>query len=87
MAENEAPEKLYIFNPEKRKVWFSKTSNKQVEYTRTDVFIEKVLDFFENKVCCYIRAQDFTIEHGRLEEDFKEYIKDEELWKNIGYLQ
>ena len=36
-----APEKLYIFNPEKREVWFSKTSDKQVEYVRTDAFIEK----------------------------------------------
>ena len=36
-----APEKLYIFNPERREVWFSKTSDKQVEYTRTDAFIEK----------------------------------------------
>lgn len=82
----EAPKKLYIKN---RKHSYSyvpactdKNREDDVEYTRTDVFIEKVLDFFENKLCCYIGAQDFTIEHGRLEEDFKEYIKDEELWKN-----
>ena len=36
-----APEKLYIFNHEKREAWFSKTSDKQVEYIRTDAFIEK----------------------------------------------
>ena len=41
-----APEKLYIFNPEKREVWFSKTSDKQVEYVRTDAFIEKACDAY-----------------------------------------
>ena len=41
-----APEKLYIFNPEKREVWFSKTSDKQVEYIRTDAFIEKACDAY-----------------------------------------
>ena len=45
MKANEAPEKLYIFNPEKRAVWFSKTSDKQVEYTRTDAFIEKAYEY------------------------------------------
>ena len=45
-----APEKLYIFNPGKREVWFSKTSDKQVEYTRTDAFIEKAWDWVENNI-------------------------------------
>jgi hypothetical protein len=37
--------------------------------------IENVLEFFENDLCCYIKAQDFTIEHKRLEIDFKKYIE------------
>lgn len=71
-----APEKLYIFNPERRGLWFSKTSDKQVEYTRTDAFIEKACEFFENHLCCYIKAQDFTIEHSRLEQDFRKYMEE-----------
>ena len=48
-----APEKLYIFNPEKREVWFSKTSDKQVEYTRTDAFIEKAAEWLDNNLWNY----------------------------------
>lgn len=48
---------------------------KDVEYIRTDVFIEKALEFFENDLCCYIKAKDFTIDHGRLETDFKKAMK------------
>lgn len=50
---------------------------KDIEYTRTDVLIEKTLDFFENDLCCYIGAQDFTIDHKRLENDFKKAMKGE----------
>lgn len=45
-----------------------------VEIERQEV-IEKVLDFFENDLCCYIVAQDFIIDHERLETDFKKYMK------------
>jgi hypothetical protein len=48
-----APEKLYIFNPEKREVWFSKTSDKQVEYIRTDAFIEKAAKFLDENLYTY----------------------------------
>ena len=44
------PEKLYIFNPKKREVWFSKTSDKQVEYTRTDAFIAKAWEWVEDNI-------------------------------------
>ena len=44
-----------------------------VEIERQDV-IDRVCDFFENDLCCYIVAQDFVIDHGRLEADFKKYI-------------
>lgn len=37
--------------------------------------IEKAVEFFENDLCCYIKAQCFTIEHGRLENDFRKHIE------------
>lgn len=47
-----------------------------VEIEREEV-IEKVCEFLENDLCCYIKAQDFAIEHQRLENDIKQAIKDE----------
>lgn len=47
-----------------------------IKYIRKDVFVEKVLNFFENDLCCYIKAQNFTIEHRRLEENFKKYMEE-----------
>ena len=77
-----APEKLYIFNPEKREAWFSKTSDKQVEYTRTDAFIEKALMFIKENIDKYsYRAYDImngfevTDISEDFDEDFKNYMK------------
>lgn len=50
-------------------------ARKAVEIEREEV-IEKVCEFFENHLCCYIKAQDFTIEHSRLEQDFKKHMED-----------
>ena len=47
-----------------------------VEIAREEV-IEKVCEFLDNDLCCYIKAQDFAIEHQRLENDLKQAIKDE----------
>ena len=47
-----------------------------VEIAREEV-IEKVFEFLDNDLCCYIKAQDFAIEHQRLENDLKQAIKDE----------
>ena len=51
-------------------------ARKAVEIAREEV-IEKVCEFLENDLCCYIKAQDFAIEHQRLENDLKQAIKDE----------
>lgn len=48
-----------------------------IEYVRTDAFIEKAISFLENDVCCYIVAQDFAIEHERLEKDFRKYVEEQ----------
>lgn len=47
-----------------------------VEIAREEV-IEKVCEFLDNDLCCYIKAQDFAIEHQRLENDLKQAMKDE----------
>lgn len=49
---------------------------KAVEIAREEM-VEKVCEFLENDLCCYIKAQDFSIEHQRLENDLKQAMKDE----------
>ena len=51
-------------------------ARKAVEIARKEV-IEKVCEFLDNDLCCYIKAQDFAIEHQRLEYDLIQSIKDE----------
>jgi len=72
---NNAPEKIWIDPANDLPKLSGHMDKNSVEYIRKDAFIEKVLDFFENDLCCYIEAQDFTIEHERLENDFKNYIR------------
>ena len=51
-------------------------ARKAVEIAREEV-IEKVCEFLDNDLCCYIKAQDFAIEHQRLDNDIKQAMKDE----------
>ena len=51
-------------------------ARRAVEIAREDV-IEKVCEFLDNDLCCYIKAQDFAIEHQRLENDLKQAMQDE----------
>ena len=51
-------------------------ARKAVEIAREEMF-EKVCKFLDNDLCCYIKAQDFAIEHQRLENNLKQAIKDE----------
>ena len=51
-------------------------ARKAVEIAREEM-VEKVCEFLENNLCCYIKAQDFAIEHQRLENDLRQAIKDE----------
>lgn len=74
MEANEAPEKIYIFdNPI---LDFTKLNVKQgdddIEYTRTDAFIEKVEEYI------YKQLNEGRIECGDIEKfikDFKNYMK------------
>lgn len=85
MKANEAPEKLYIFNPEKREVWFSKTSDKQVEYVRTDAFIEKACSFLQDRM--EHDSIDYPMATHWLIEDFKKYMEDNKCVNNYHYFQ
>lgn len=51
-------------------------ARRAVEIAREEM-IEKVCEFLDNNLCCYIKAQDFAIEHQRLENDLKQAMKDE----------
>ena len=46
-----------------------------VEIAREEV-IEKVCEFLDNVLCCYINAQDFAIEHQRLKNNLMQAMKD-----------
>ena len=66
----EIPEKVYIndFGSELSSDWHrDRCAENDIEYIRRDVFMEKVFEFFEDHLCCYIGAQEFTIDEGRLE--------------------
>jgi len=84
MKANEAPEKIYLHpdigGREFLKPWLKKRANQDsVEYTRTDAFIEKMLDWVKN------RAESFIVDtplfphfdYKRAIEDLKEYMKGE----------
>ena len=47
---------------------------KAVEMEREEI-IEEAVSWLENNLCCYIVAQDFGIEHERLEKDFRKFIE------------
>lgn len=49
-------------------------ARRAVEIAREE-FIEKVCEFLDNDLCCYIKAQDFAIEHQRLKNDLKQAIR------------
>lgn len=51
-------------------------ARRAVEIAREEM-MEKVCKFLENDLCCYIKAQDFSIEHQRLKNDLKQAMKDE----------
>jgi len=74
----DTPDKIYLTLGENEAFVFTqkRSDNLGIEYTRTDVLIEKVLDFFENDLCCYIGAQEFTIDNGRLEKDFRKLLEE-----------
>lgn len=61
----------------KRRVELARAKDTDIEYTRTDAFIKEVCEWLDNELCCYIKAQDFTIDHARLNKDLRKHLQDE----------
>lgn len=38
--------------------------------------LEKVIEWLDNSLCCYIGAQNFTIEHDRLNKDLRKAMEE-----------
>jgi hypothetical protein len=80
MKANEAPEKIYVDNPN-HDFWYRTKNSNSIEYTRTDTFIEKALKFLDEKF--YFNNLHYCIESGVFDseeemfEDFKNYMKGE----------
>lgn len=88
MKANEAPEKIYLseFTDTTEPVFYVKQDNTKktdIEYTRTDAFIERVINFLNYKLddVVSIRVSGTIIPHHvakqELIEDLKNYIKGE----------
>ena len=85
MKANEAPEKLYLHPTVKNNIgasWLKfPLTNEDVEYTRTDAFIEKALaylneKFYFNNAFYGIVSTDFNAME-EMYEDFRNYMKRE----------
>lgn len=79
MKANEAPEKIYVDNPN-HDFWYRTKNSNSIEYTRTDAFIEKVCGGIEHLLSGYIiRNFHFgdSYEIDTFIEDLKNYIKRE----------
>jgi hypothetical protein len=87
MKANEAPEKIYL-NPllmedaesVVRRCTSERQRGSQIEYTRTDAFIEKTVDWLKESVtnnpeCNRIISKKGVITMGLLIKDFKNYMK------------
>ena len=86
MKANEAPEKIYIvIDP----VWgsmsvnYNRNDTDNIEYSRTDTFIEKALEFLDGCIPDYIDLKHanvdtfMNIDNKRFIEDFKKYMEEE----------
>ena len=80
----EVPEKIYL-NPLLtedgesivRRCTFERQRNSQVEYIRTDYFIEQALKFLDGCIPDYIDLKQANVDNKRFIEDFKNHIKGE----------
>ena len=74
MKANEAPEKIYLRHNHKGDIgagWLIfPLKNNDIEYTRTDAFIEKAENYLRDK------CQRFILTEKDIE-DFKKYLKEE----------
>ena len=82
MKANEAPEKIYL-NQDDGLIWHCRSYKDDIEYTRTDAFIEKAFDFFHEHLWEYIDVKNancatfINVDGDKLQDDFKNYMKGE----------
>ena len=73
MKANEAPEKIYIHvkaNKELGTTWHGKKiTNSDIEYVRTDAFIEKAVKWIEGNAINYWGTD--AVDNGKMMLDFK----------------
>ena len=82
MKANEAPEKLYFGESDKGilDIYSTKESDNEVEYTRTDAFIEKACEFLDGCIPDYIdlihaNVDTFMdVDNKRFIDEFKNYM-------------
>ena len=76
MEANKAPEKIYLQEP--TKVRTEKKYDNDVEYTRTDAFIEKTIIWLNNNFMAHdeygVISHSFDTKEEMLD-DFREYMK------------
>lgn len=91
MKANEAPyfpEKVYIPRdpeyPQSPNIWWERESSESnIEYTRTDAFIEKALEFLDGCIPDYIDLEHanvdtfMDVDNKRFIEDFRKYMEGE----------
>ena len=77
MKANEAPEKLYLDATSKcgDTVFTIKNNDTDIEYTRTDAFIEKACEWLEKNGCGYW-LDDSALPNRDLIEDFRKYMEE-----------
>ena len=79
MKANEAPEKLYLLQ-DNDLICYCMSNEDDIEYTRTDAFIEKAVNFLEMLGCGFTITDNIThtnYDKEQLVENFKNYIKGE----------
>lgn len=81
MKANEAPEKIYINSSLEDRIWLiGKGDTSFIEYTRTDIFIEKATEWLRKNADNYTWYDEMEGESGMTDEfidDFKKYLKGE----------
>ena len=84
MKANEAPDKIYLHIEDDKVLnrWNSEWAGlNDIEYTRTDAFIEKALEFLDGCIFDYIDLKHanvdtfMNINNKRFIEDFRNYMK------------
>ena len=79
MKANEAPEKIYL-NQDDGLIWHCRSYKDDIEYTRTDAFIEKACEWIKENITNNPNANSVLVRKGcvtltMLIEDFKKYME------------